>query len=222
MASCTSPRVSASTLPISRVMSRAYFSLFWTRMCRREAEFRPAWAREPAARWRRPVWPRQRLRPRLQRARTGNAPMTSEWSAGLRFSMVLPLAAGDPLAADEVLVGGISHKSLEKTGIRDQGSEIGTAIRQPRTSPNLPQSARQHNPVVGVPASRDWSSFDAEPGIRCRSFGPLGLEGHVAQMPQVCCKWSRRVPEWATREARGYLLLLFWGGFRGLVPVAVQ
>ena len=104
MASCTSPRVSASTLPISRVMSRAYCSFrSWSRSRRgirisarlgagtsrhvAKAFLAAATARSTSSAW-----------------EEGNAPTTSEWSAGFRFRMVLPLAAGQPLAANQIVI----------------------------------------------------------------------------------------------------------------------
>ena len=112
MASCTSPRVSASTLPISRVMSRAIFSLFWRRMLAvREKDL------GPLGRGNQP--------PGGEGLLSGGDGQGHVFSVGGRkraddVRVVGRVEVEDgfavrgrkPLAADQVVVGGIGHESL--------------------------------------------------------------------------------------------------------------
>src|ERR1700722_18935796 len=94
MASCTSPRVSASTLPISRVMSRAYCSLrCWRRMAaltRISARLGAGTRRQEA----KAFFAAATARSTSSGPEAGKVPTMSSWSAGLTFCRVLPLFAG--------------------------------------------------------------------------------------------------------------------------------
>src|SRR5438309_6026089 len=149
MPSCTSPRVSASTFPISRVIARAICSLrstsSWPTRC-------STWPRTGAG-----VFD-QRANPRCAEAiarcmsvgvERGNNPIRSFWSAGLRFSKYSPLVGAAHSPAMKFLkCSGIDCRSSVE-GVNGPGPPAArgrakwpTAWRRPPGAAGHPRRAR--------------------------------------------------------------------------------
>src|SRR2546426_842385 len=173
MPSCTSPRVSASTFPISRVIARAICSLrstsSWPTRC-------STWPRTGAG-----VFD-QRANPRCAEAiarcmsvgvERGNNPIRSFWSAGLRFSKYSPLvgAAHSP-----------AMKFLKCSGIDCRSSVEGVNGPGPPAARGRAKwpTAWRRPPARGARCrpsrARAWARRQARPRARAR---------------RACGRWAR-------------------------------
>src|SRR6266850_5107990 len=120
MPSCTSPRVSASTLPISRVIARAIASLRSTSRSPTRCSTCPRIGAGVLDHWAKPRLADSIAFSMSAGPERGNRPITSFQSAGLRFSKYSP-------------VEGATHspamKFLKVSAISDQTSAVGCDLR---------------------------------------------------------------------------------------------
>ncbi len=113
-------------------VARVFFFRSWTRRCLREAGFRRAWEREPGARCGRPVLAASTARLTSSAPEDGNSPTMSEWSAGFRLRHGFAAGGRKPLAADQIVIDGMGHRSL----VRDKGQG---PWRARKASPGAPE-----------------------------------------------------------------------------------
>ncbi len=114
MASCTSPRVSASTLPISRVMSRAYFSLFWTRIVAGAKEDFGALGRGNEPPGGEGLLGGGYGEGHVLGVRGGKRADDVGVVGGVEVEDGFAACGRQPLAANEIVIGGIGHESLDR------------------------------------------------------------------------------------------------------------
>src|SRR5216117_3810891 len=134
MPSWTSPRVSAVTFPISRVMARAISSLCWTSRSPTRCNTSPRIGAGVLYHWAKPRCAAATARATSSGPERGKQPITSFQSAGLRFSKYAPVVGATHSPAMKFLkLSAISRQpSARKLDVRAQPerARVGADARQ--------------------------------------------------------------------------------------------
>src|SRR6266513_1187581 len=123
MPSWTSPRVSARTFPISRVMARAIRSLRCTSKSPTRCSTSPRIGAGVLDHWANPRWADATARVTSSGPDRGKQPITSSHSAGLRFSKYAPVRGATHSPAMKFLkFSGMGGAGCWALGVRPWGS----------------------------------------------------------------------------------------------------